>query len=117
MKSIFLVIGTFLMALLSGCVNTDYIGDTYTPTSQVDVYYSIDDVKQSHVIMGKITATAADGWDCTVNCASETGTKDSTTDLLHYSAAFAKPVVWAIAAWSIVWRTIRRGSARSATGP
>ena len=63
MKSIFLVIGTFLMALLSGCVNTDYIGDTYTPTSQVDVYYSIDDVKQSHVIMGKITATAADGWD------------------------------------------------------
>lgn len=53
----------FLVALLSGCVNTDYTGETYPPTSQVDVYYSIDDVERSYVVMGKITATAMDGWD------------------------------------------------------
>ena len=52
-----------LVALLSGCVNTDYVGDSYSPTSQVDVYYSMEDVDSPHVVMGKITATAMDGWD------------------------------------------------------
>jgi hypothetical protein len=63
MQSRVWVVGAFLIALLGGCVNTDYVGESYTPTSQVDVYYSIDDVERSHVVMGKITATAMDGWD------------------------------------------------------
>lgn len=58
-----LLVVTFLIALLGGCVNTDYVGENYAPTSQVDVYYSIDDVERSHAVMGKITATAMDGWD------------------------------------------------------
>ena len=61
-----LVVGSFLIALLSGCVNTDYVGESYAPTSQVDVYYSIEDVERSHAVMGKITATAMDGWDSAV---------------------------------------------------
>ena len=52
-----------LAALLGGCVTTDYVGESYSPTSQVDVYYSMEDVNKPHVVMGKITASAMDGWD------------------------------------------------------
>ncbi len=52
-----------LVILLSACVETDYVGETYTPTSSVDVYYSMADVERPHKVMGKITATAMDGWD------------------------------------------------------
>ena len=52
-----------LAAFLGGCVNTDYVGESYSPTSQVDVYYSMEDVNRPHVVMGKITASAMDGWD------------------------------------------------------
>ena len=52
-----------LIAILVGCVNTDYVGESYSPTTQVDVYYSMEDVDSPHVVMGKITATAMDGWD------------------------------------------------------
>ena len=52
-----------LAALLGGCVNTDYVGESYPPTSQVDVYYAMEDVNKPHVVMGKITASAMDGWD------------------------------------------------------
>ncbi|MEM8564351.1 MAG: hypothetical protein AAGF57_19080 [Pseudomonadota bacterium] len=57
----FFVLAAFL--LMAGCVNTDYVGESYTPTSTVDVYYSTEDVKRPHAVMGKITATAMDGWD------------------------------------------------------
>ena len=49
--------------LLTACVNTDYVGESYTPTTSVDVFYSMEDVKRPHTVMGKITATAMDGWD------------------------------------------------------
>jgi len=55
--------GLLLTAILVGCVNTDYVGESYSPTTQVDVYYSMEDVDSPHVVMGKITATAMDGWD------------------------------------------------------
>ncbi|GEM_PF-774495 len=54
---------TAFAALLVGCVNTDYVGESYPPTSQVDVYYAMEDVNRPHVVMGKITASAMDGWD------------------------------------------------------
>ena len=57
--------GVSLIVMLVGCVNTDYVGESYTPTTQVDVYYSMEDVNKPHVVMGKITATAMDGWDST----------------------------------------------------
>ncbi len=53
----------FLGAMLNACVNTDYVGESYSPTTQVDVYYDIQDVTRSHVVMGKITASEMDGWD------------------------------------------------------
>jgi hypothetical protein len=49
--------------MLSACVNTDYVGQSYAPTEQVDVYYSLGDIDRPHTVMGKITATAVDGWD------------------------------------------------------
>ncbi|GAB5450066.1 MAG: hypothetical protein Hals2KO_03940 [Halioglobus sp.] len=55
--------GLSVIVFLTGCVNTDYVGESYAPTTQVDVYYSMDDVDAPHVVMGKITATAMDGWD------------------------------------------------------
>lgn len=56
-------VSSTVIAFLAGCVNTDYVGESYSPTTQVDVYYSMDDVDSPHVVMGKITATAMDGWD------------------------------------------------------
>ena len=58
-----LVVGAFLIAALGGCVSSDYVGESYTPTSQVDVYYDIEDVTRPHAVMGKITASAMEGWD------------------------------------------------------
>ena len=57
--SIFITCSIFL----SACVNTDYVGESYTPTTAVDVFYSMEDVERPHTVMGKITATAMDGWD------------------------------------------------------
>ena len=37
-------VSSLLIASLVGCVNTDYVGESYTPTTQVDVYYSKEDV-------------------------------------------------------------------------
>ena len=49
--------------LCAGCVNTDYTGRTYAPTTSVDVYYNTGDVKRSYEVMGKIKAEAMEGWD------------------------------------------------------
>lgn len=49
--------------ILTGCVNTDYMGESYPPTTSVNVFYSMDDVTRPHTVMGKISATAMDGWD------------------------------------------------------
>ncbi len=63
MKLTQLLLSAALAALLIGCVNTDYVGESYPPTTQVDVYYAMEDVSRPHVVMGKITASAMDGWD------------------------------------------------------
>ena len=49
--------------LLTACVNTDYVGESYAQTTNVDVFYSMDDVSRSHTVMGRISASAMDGWD------------------------------------------------------
>ncbi|WOJ98493.1 hypothetical protein R0137_07955 [Congregibacter brevis] len=51
------------LLLLAACVNTDYTGKSYPPTTSVDVYYSVGDVKRDFEVMGLITATALEGWD------------------------------------------------------
>lgn len=49
--------------LCTACVNTDYAGKTYAPTTSVDVYYSTSDIKKPYEVMGKIRAEALEGWD------------------------------------------------------
>lgn len=61
----FLFLSSFAAVLLfiTGCVSTDYVGQSYAPTERVDVFYSMADVDRPHAVMGKITASAMDGWD------------------------------------------------------
>ena len=47
------VLNLFLTACGDGI---DYIGDTYSPTSHVDVYFSEDDVTEDYQKMGHATA-------------------------------------------------------------
>jgi hypothetical protein len=49
-----------LLALLAGCVTTDYLGKTYAPTQHVDVFFSAQDVKRAYEVMGDIRAEGAD---------------------------------------------------------
>lgn len=47
---------TSLLVLLSGCVSVDYVGKSYAPTSNVDVYFSADDVKRPYETLGQARA-------------------------------------------------------------
>jgi len=40
----------------AGCATVDYVGRSYAPTSNVDVYMSADDVKQPYETMGEVRA-------------------------------------------------------------
>lgn len=48
-------------ALAGGCVSVDYTGRSFAPTVDVDVYYSLGDVKRPYEVMGKAEARAGDG--------------------------------------------------------
>lgn len=50
----------FLTACGGDDIDVDYLGDSYTPTSHVDVYFSEDDVTEGYLVMGH---AAADGGD------------------------------------------------------
>ena len=41
---------------LTGCVATDYLGDSYPATDRVDIFYSKDAVTRPHKEMGRVTA-------------------------------------------------------------
>ncbi|MBC8183055.1 hypothetical protein H8E88_18285 [candidate division KSB1 bacterium] len=45
---LFLIISTLIM----NCASVNYVGKTYPPSKNVDVYYSKDDIKKDHVIIG-----------------------------------------------------------------
>jgi hypothetical protein len=48
-----------MIAILSiSCTKIDYVGKSYSPTSEVDIYFSLDDVKSEYEVMGHLTATA-----------------------------------------------------------
>lgn len=51
--SLMVVLNLFLTACGD---DIDYIGDTYSPTSHVDVYFSEDDVSENYQQMGHATA-------------------------------------------------------------
>lgn len=46
---------------IGGCVSVDYTGRSFAPTAEVDVFYSMEDVKRPHEVMGKAEARAGDG--------------------------------------------------------
>ncbi len=52
-----------LVLVCTACVNTDYTGKSYAPTTSVDVYFNEKDVKREFAVMGVIKATAMEGWD------------------------------------------------------
>ena len=58
MKKIFIA---FLMSIaFIACVNTDYIGKSFAPTTNVDVYFSEADVEKEYEVMGKITEESSE---------------------------------------------------------
>ena len=55
-----LVLILSMIVFLTSCggddVDIDYLGDSYTPTSHVDVYFSEDDVNEGYLVIGHATA-------------------------------------------------------------
>ena len=55
-------IGLSVLALAAlaavSCTNIDYLGKSYPPTPNVDVYYSLDDIEGEYEVMGHLTASA-----------------------------------------------------------
>ena len=60
-KIIVLMLSMILFVTACGNdIDVDYLGDSYTPTSHVDVYFSEKDVTEGYLVMGH---AAADGGD------------------------------------------------------
>jgi hypothetical protein len=49
-----------LILAVVGCTKIDYIGDEFSPTSYVDLYFSEADVARDYRVMGEVVATASD---------------------------------------------------------
>jgi hypothetical protein len=47
-----IVVLLFLSILLVSCATTDYVGETYSPTSNVDVFFDPSEIKRPYKIMG-----------------------------------------------------------------
>lgn len=58
MKNVLIVLA--VSVVLTSCVSTDYVGKTYAPTSNVDIYVSEADIKQEYEVMGEILAESDD---------------------------------------------------------
>ena len=54
------VLNLFLTACGGDDIDVDYLGDSYTSTSHVDVYFSADDVTEGYLVMGHATADGGD---------------------------------------------------------
>jgi len=48
------------LLLVAACAHVDYVGQTYPPTSRVDVFFAESEVPQEYKVMGKVVATAND---------------------------------------------------------
>ena len=44
-----------IFTLVSCAPLIHYVGDSYPPTSKVDVYYSVKDIQRDYTIMGRMT--------------------------------------------------------------
>ncbi len=59
-KNFHLLSTVLIVLLLGGCTKIDYIGEEYAPTTNVEMYFSEEDVTREHKVMGHIIATAPD---------------------------------------------------------
>jgi len=55
MRTLLLIVPLLLAV---GCTNIKYIGESYPPTSRVDVFFSEDDIESDYKVMGHADATA-----------------------------------------------------------
>ena len=46
------------LLLAVGCTNIKYIGESYPPTTQVDIFFSEADIEHDYKVMGHADATA-----------------------------------------------------------
>jgi hypothetical protein len=46
-----------LACLTSGCATIDYVGDSYQPTTRVEIYFSRSDVPRDYRIIGQVMAS------------------------------------------------------------
>ena len=53
----------FVAACGGDDIDVDYLGDSYTPTSHVDVYFSEDDVIEGYLVIGHATADGGEAAD------------------------------------------------------
>lgn len=49
-----------ILLFITACVNTDYIGKSFAPTTNVDVYFSESDIDKEYEVMGKISEEATE---------------------------------------------------------
>ena len=47
-----LITFSLLLFLVFGCAHINYVGKTYDPTDQVDVYYAKEDIPREYTVMG-----------------------------------------------------------------
>ena len=60
-KIIVLILSMILFLTACGDdIDIDYLGDSYTPTSHVDVYFSEEDVTEGYLVIGHATADGGD---------------------------------------------------------
>ena len=57
--SIYFIYGlfVFLLVFAAGCANTEYIGETYAPTNDVEIFYSEDAVPYEFTTIGQALGT------------------------------------------------------------
>ena len=46
---------------VAACAKIDYIGQSYPPTTRVDLYFSEQDIRQDYQVMGHVIAQANEG--------------------------------------------------------
>jgi len=48
---------TLLASLAAGCATIDYVGESYEPTTRVDVFFSEKDVPREYKVIGQVLAS------------------------------------------------------------
>lgn len=54
-KACLSLFATLLVLAVNACATTSYVGDRYTPTQNVDVFYAAKDVKREYKVIGHLS--------------------------------------------------------------